>query len=66
MFQFLVHYYENVECYAVLLAWIVVPLFFFTVYTFCDVHFGMFSPHSAKTLEPETAVPATEEPNAQN
>lgn len=53
MYDFLVKFYEHAELYAVLLAWAVIPLFFYAVYLFFSTHYRMFSQELTSASVPE-------------
>lgn len=49
MLNFLIHWYQLAEVYAVILAWITLPLAYYASYLFMRNHYGLFIP---------TALPA--------
>lgn len=44
MLALLMHWYRFAELYAVVLVWIVVPLFFYECYYFFSHHYEIFNP----------------------
>ncbi len=55
MFDLLLHWYEMSEIYAMLLAWIVVPLGFTALFLFMRNQFGMFPSELVHSREDDDA-----------
>lgn len=56
MVRLLIHIYQFAESYTVVLAWVVIPLFFFACYRFLRNHYGMFQPNAQSAPGSHTAT----------